>query len=236
MSILSEYRSNKRMSILSDTPIDQPSMPDDLTKDEQLIFHILRDSVLGREGMILGPFFSSIRGALQSMVDKGVVRRLPEVEIYSAAACKENYGLVGEEYPENEEDWSFFRGTEASLTMTYGDFRKTADLEELQARAKWLWSTVLDLVGGKDTDFKVQDYIQIHPLFIWDGLLKCIYKFEDDEEALIEFVVEAMNIDYFTLKSTDEKRFKKLIAARIKHNDDGIASIKAELATKEGSK
>ncbi len=99
-----------------------------LTKFQQNVLKSLKDSSLGREGLVVDALFkpNSING-INDLIKDGLV---VELNHFTNLPNNTHYGLPDEEYPQTEEEWSKYRHTGASKKITFGEFKLALNLGE----------------------------------------------------------------------------------------------------------
>lgn len=207
--------------------LTEPPMPEGLTEKEEMIFDAFRNSALGREGKLQSIFFQNVWPEFQSLLDKGIIHEIPATHHYRHLPNHPYYGIVGEEYPETEEDWSWFRHTGLSWNLRYCEFKEMdIDREKLSADTDEVFRIIQeDVVEDGDV---MNDYTKNK--FLASATL-AQYAYENDtvDDAADQFLAEWATVGFFDLKPKDKDRMKKILEMKIEFNSREIAREEAEL-------
>ncbi len=116
-----------------------------LTKFQQNVLEALKDTALGREGLIVDTLFKrNVISEINDLIKDGLVVEINSFISFKYLPNGTYYGLAGEEYPQNEEEWSRYSNTGASKKISFSEFKQALKDGEYDERKEEKGQNKLD--------------------------------------------------------------------------------------------
>lgn len=207
---------------------DLDSLSTKLSEDEKSLISAFKTTALGREGLLNDAFFSGAgRKALDSLMLRGIVHEIKHFKTYGWLPNHTHYGLVDEEYPKTDEEWSGFRDSGYSNKMSFRDY-----LGELNnGNIKWTSEKITDFINKEvEAEFKKKFETETYWInFItFSGIARLKELITEDrssEDVFRTILVEHIAIDRFEPedpKILDKTWFDEVINDSIKFKSKKI--------------